>query len=142
MSCGGRGELVRIVLAVLVTRQNKGVDKESAPCYGLPRLASPCLASLSNPFLSSLLRAIPLSFFLSLSCCACVRLCCCCCSHLLLFLYRDKSLINIKRTPDPKTKQTLPSTENNINFLNFEFESDRKTTLRARKTFSLAFRQV
>lgn len=35
---------MRIVLAVLVTRQNKGVDKESAPCYGLPRLASPRLA--------------------------------------------------------------------------------------------------
>lgn len=60
--------MLRIVLAVLVTRQNKGVDKESAPCYGLLRLASPCLASLSSPFLSSLLRDVPpsLSFYLSL----------------------------------------------------------------------------
>lgn len=58
--------MLRIVLAVLVTRQNKGVDKESAPCYGLLRLALPRLVSLSSPFLSSLLRALPLSLSLSL----------------------------------------------------------------------------
>lgn len=117
---GGRVlRALRTVLAVLVTRQNKGVDKESAPCYGLPRLdLPPCRVLSFHPCYA---------FSLSHSRCACCRLCCCCCccSHLLLFLYRDKSLINIKRTPDPK--QTQPSTENNINFLNFEFESDRKT---------------
>lgn len=95
------------VLLVLVTRQNKGVDKQQ--CALLQDLPARLSFAAFIPCSSSLLcRAA----------CLCVRLCC---SHLLLFLYRDKSLINIKRTLAKEYKKEKKYKEN---FLNFESKTE------------------